>query len=235
VSFTGGHPTEWKYEDGNGKYDQSAQCGGTYLSLCAIPEDEPLAYSFFSAPDEATAPVRKGAWWVMQAGGAYLGIHPLSAESALGESDLGPREKEANAKAKEQGKEPRHRPFPILRFAGRLTGFVLETSDSDNFPSLEAFAEALQGKVRVELDAWAASRQVTVKNLAGRSIVARRGKAGRAEVQIDGRPMTFESWPVYDGPYLRQKDSVLSVNDGAEGFVVDFSGALPVYKPWEKP
>jgi hypothetical protein len=32
---------------------------------------------------------------------------------------------------------------------------------------------------------------------------------------------------------VTQRDGVLTVNDGKEGFVVDFAGKMPVYRAWK--
>jgi hypothetical protein len=45
--------------------------------------------------------------------------------------------------------------------------------------------------------------------------------------------VSLKEWPVYDGKYVTQKDGILTVNDGKDGFIVDFSGDKPVYKPWK--
>jgi len=55
-----------------------------------------------------------------------------------------------------------------------------------------------------------------------------------ADVTIDGKTVDVNHWPVYGGPYVTCNKGVLTVNDGQHGFVVDFSGDMPVYKPWKK-
>ena len=42
-------------------------------------------------------------------------------------------------------------------------------------------------------------------------------------------------WPgAWGGPFMKLQGRVLSVNDGRDGFIIDFTGELPVYKPWSK-
>jgi hypothetical protein len=53
-----------------------------------------------------------------------------------------------------------------------------------------------------------------------------------AHAEINGEAVTFGQRPVYDGPNVHQDEGVLTVNDGTRGFVIDFTGDLPVYKPW---
>ena len=52
----------------------------------------------------------------------------------------------------------------------------------------------------------------------------------RAAVTINGQVLSFENWGIYDGPYLEHRDQKLKVTDGKEGFIVDFTGDLPVYR-----
>ena len=222
IVFTGGHPRhsdhtgkitgEISYKDGNGRYDQSAQAGGAYISLSKIPDEEPLAYSFFSLPS-AARPLRRGNWWVMQAGGTYIGLYGLGGRSVSGQSDG-------------------NKPFPILRFEGRRTGFILETSDTESFPTLDAFAAALLARAKVDASGLAERMEVGYTTLEGKGMRIRyQDGRGRADVAIDGKPVHFEDWPVYGGPYITQSKGVLSVNDGRDGFIVDFAGDMPIYKP----
>ena len=233
LSFTGGHPTDAKFEDGGGKHDQSAQVGGTYISLSVLPDDEALPYSFFSWPESVGMPVRQGAWWVMTAGSAYIGLYPLSAQVAPAERELSARQKEENAKAAQEGKAPKHKPATILRMDGRVTGFVLETADAETFPNVAEFAKALNARVKVDASQLAAAHRVSCVNLAGRTIQLKHGGDKPPESILDGAQADFASWPIYGGPYVHQKNCVLTVNDGREGFVIDFSGELPVYRPWK--
>jgi hypothetical protein len=229
ISFTGGHPYAFKYRDGNGKYDQSAQYGAAYISMSRIPGDEPLAYSFFSVPSGATEPQRFGAWTVMRAGDTYVAVHGLGSAPVTGTSDLAGRQKKENAKRVAAGKEPRHRTIPVLRFEGRRTGFALQTADVDSFPDLAAFCQALVA-AKVEAPAFADDMTATFTTMAGDTIRMRHVKdAPQAEVQINGEAVEYDNWPVFGGPYVYLDGSVLRVSDGRDGYVVDFTGNLPVY------
>jgi len=244
IVFTGGNPRksdhtgklvdEISYEDGNGRYDQSAQVGSSYVSISNIPDNESLAYSFFSIPLGATKPVRHGKWWIMQAGETLVGLYPLSEQSGIGESDLDPGKKAAAEKARAEGKEPKDKPFPILRCEGRRTGFILQVADTGQFPSLERFAEALMA-MKVDAEKFPTGLEVSYTNLEGKNIRMKyQDGQSHAAVSINGQAVRFGDWAVYDSPYLRQKDGILTVNDGRQGFVVDFTGELPVYRPWSR-
>jgi len=126
------------------------------------------------------------------------------------------------------------KPFPILRCEGRRTGFILQVADTGQFPSLERFAEAL-ADIRVDAEKFPTGLEVSYTNLEGKNIRMKyQDGQSHAAVSINGQAVRFGDWAVYDSPYLRQKDGILTVNDGRQGFVVDFTGELPVYRPWSR-
>jgi len=49
-------------------------------------------------------------------------------------------------------------------------------------------------------------------------------------VSLDGAAIDQAGWPVYDGPFVRCRDGVLTVSDGSESFTIDATGDLPVYR-----
>jgi hypothetical protein len=95
-----------------------------------------------------------------------------------------------------------------------------------------SFAKALAG-CAVDARRFASDMEVGFRAFDGRAVRMRyREGERRAAVSVDGKDVGFDGWPVYDGPYVRQAGGVLAVNDGREGFVVDFTGDLPKYAPW---
>ena len=229
LTLTGGTPIgrndgdgsiqRWKYGDGNGLYDRSAQLGAALVVLSDLPADEPLAYAFTTLP---ATPVQQGAWWIMRLGETWVGIHPLGGPGAPGLADHDPSAK--------PGKDQ-----PILRIAGHRVGFILQVSTTASQPTQEAFAAALASCV-VDESHVATDLAVSYRTLDGRSLALdyRPGEP-TAIVRIDGTAVPLADWAVYDGPYVHQRAGVLDVNDGHEGFIIDFTGELPVYRPWLSP
>lgn len=229
IVFAGGHPRKSThdnkhagvgYRDGVDRYGQGAQAGGAYIHMADAPEGEEHQYSFFTVPQDVTLD-RRGDWWVMQAGKAYLGVRTLG-----GEAEQVDAEEKAPA---------------MLRFPGQRTGFVVDTTDVTEFDSLEAFASALESNTRLDRSAFASDMRVTYETLAGKTMeMTFRPAEGdqpahgnrTASVAIDGEALAFGDWPVYDGRYIHQAEGVLTVHDGEEGFVVDFTGDLPEYRAW---
>jgi hypothetical protein len=43
----------------------------------------------------------------------------------------------------------------------------------------------------------------------------------------------LHAWPIFESPYASCRDRVLDVNDGRQGFTVDWRGALPEYRYYD--
>lgn len=244
VTFTGGHPrrsdhttkkiVEFGYADGLGRYDQSAQIGGTFINLTDAPEDETIDYAFFKMP-AGTEPKQAGEWQVIRVGETFLGVRGVGADPTMAQTELSDKQQEDNQKAIAGGKPPKHATSPILKFAGRRVGFIVETADTGTYASEDAFRAAL-AKTKLEANDFAAALKCRYTNIAGRQIDVQYQQDKRiAGVTVDAKPYDPTTWvDIYNGPYLHQSRGVLTVNDGTEGYVVDFTGDLPVYREWKK-
>jgi len=240
IPFTGGSPgrsdhtgkqIDFGYADGIGRWDQTCQVGPTHVCISDIPPDQQPAYAFFTLPEAAGKPEQHRRWWFLQAGATYLALYPLGGDGQVGRTTLTEREKAANAKEVEKGRTARYAPQPILIFPGRRTGFVLETADADRYPTMEAFRKAVLAGAAPDTSRLADRLAVSYRTLAGRAIAMRfDDAAGQPAVSIDGKAVSYADWPVYDGPYLKLARGVMTVADGREGFAVDCTGDLPVYK-----
>jgi hypothetical protein len=231
VGFTGSAPGSYngkpRYRSGQGThiirksmsvdpktvatYVQYCQVGPTAICMAVFPAPADEKFTYFSRPVEF---IEYGEWRAARAGNAFIGVRPLSGE--IEERTLG-------------GK------LPAMVFPGERSGFVLHTADTNRFSGLSDFCAALE-TTPVDLSAWDREAKVTCDTMDGRTVEMqhRRGK-DHAAVRINGREVDYANWPVYDGPHVRQADGVLTVTDGTDGFVVDFSGQMPEYRPWSPP
>jgi hypothetical protein len=188
-------------------YVQYAQVGPTLLCMAAFPEDAKEQFTYFTTP---VKPEKVGEWYVMQTGETFIAVRPLTetAEEAVLDK------------------------LPALKVPGRRSGFILQTGDTTRYPTKDHFLKALAAAAP-DLSGWREGMRVACRTLDGRQLTMQYAAGQpRAAVTIGGAPVSYDAWPVYDGPYVSQRDGVLAVNDGKEGFVVDFSGRLPVYRPW---
>jgi len=244
VVFTGGSPAHFdhtmtrtgnlSYKDGNGNYDQSAQFGATYINVADIPESETWKYVFFSLPTGIeTKTVRE--WTFMQAGETFLALRPLGGKLVSGQTDLTDKQKEENDKLVAAGKEPKHKTEPILRVDGRRVGFILETGDTDSYNSFDDFVSTVTDKTRVDDSRFINDLSFSYTTPTGKRAEFTYARQGRfAQVKLDGKTIDKDDFQIFGGPYLQQTPGTLIVNDGRDGFVIDFTGDLPAYKPWKK-
>lgn len=232
VGFTGSAPGS--YTDGSGKtsprykagqgthivrksmqvdpqtiatYVQYAQVGPTVVCMAAFPAPADEKFTYFSTPVEF---IQFGRWRATRAGDTFIGVLPLT----------------GTVEDRQLGK------MPAMVFPGQQSGFVLQTADINSFDSLAEFGGALE-KLEINLSEWDESMKLTCETMDGRSVTMqyRRGR-DHADVAIDGEEVSYEDWAEYDGPHVQQADGVLKVFDGTEGFIIDFTGHMPVYKPW---
>lgn len=238
LMFTGGHPRrsdhlgqqiDFGYKDGIGRFDRSAQIHNTWFNLTQAPDDEPIDYSFFAFPVQIV-PQSHGRWWVMQAGETFVAVRSIGEPAVLGETDLTDKQKQDNDKARANGKEPKHKPSPIIRIPGRKNGMIVETADTTMYPSLEAFKQALdRTDLRVE------GLSINYRTIRGESVTVAPDSGDRLKVSVDGKPQDITTWDaVYSGPYVECKNSVLKIWDGKTGYEVDFTGDLPVYRSFSQ-
>lgn len=225
--FSGGHPRKSDHTgkkidpghaDGTGRYVQSAQVGPTYLCLALTPAGESPAYTYFRYPDDLE-PRRVGEWFVFDIDQSRVAVRGVGAEGKLAQTEP----------------DKQKRTIKHIRFDGERSGFLVVTGDV----SLE---EKL-ANVRLDASRFEADASVSYVTPDGRSVAVtfnpdpagdRHGDRA-ANVKVDGQPVTPADWNIFGGPWINQTPGVLSVNDGRDGFVIDFTGDLPVYKPWTKP
>lgn len=226
VVFNGGHPRQSDHEgrkagigfgDGTGRYVQSAQIGPVYACMALVPDDDEADYCFFAYPANLV-PRLVDSWNVFDVGGTFIAVRSLGGPSQVGTT---PPDKQGHS-------------LPILRFPGRRSGFLVLTGDAARLKDL-------------------ASLTLDTRNFVDRMAIAFTVPDGRkvdmtfnpapagdchgnrpATVAIDSAPVDLARWPVYGGPLIEQTGSVYSVNDGKDGFMIDFTGELPVYRPWKR-
>lgn len=225
VVFTGGHPRRSDhnnkkigigFQDGTGRYLQSVQAGPVYLAMAKAPADEEHDYAYFSVPEGFGEPATIGAWKVFDVEGVQVAVRALKGDIVTGTT---PPDKKGNTE-------------PLLKMPGLQTGFVVWV-----LPDAEGLAAKLAS---VELDASAFGQEGKVDlNIPGVAAVSatfnpdphgdNHGNRAAAAV-INGEMIDLKNWPIYSGPYLEQQPGVVTIRDGREGYIIDFTGDLPVYK-----
>jgi hypothetical protein len=232
VSFTGSAPGSYngkpKYASGQGThitrpsgdvdpkteaiYVQYAQAGPVVICMAKFPDEAEEKFTYFSTPVEAR---KIGSIHVMAAGDVYVGILPLA--DTAEKADFG-------------GKKGK---LAALKFPGTQSGWIMMAAEQQAAGGPKQFARAFRDACDVR--AWPKAMTVSVKLPGGRELrMQYRSGKQRCSAWIDDQPVRLDRDWVYDGPYVKQKDGVLTVNNGREGFVVDFAGDLPVYGKWHE-
>ncbi len=235
VTLTAGHPrksdhtgkkTGLGYADGISRYAQFAQVGSTTIILAKLPADEESEHVFLTLPEAAMVWARDQSIGVNVTDKVWIKVtrlgHAVHEHPAEGEGKAAiPRTLRSQTRELPSGE--------------RVGGLVIEViSDAGR----EEVAD------HVESDLEADKPTVTYTDRTGRKIAMtfnpdpdgdRHGDR-LAAVSVDGEPIDTAAWSrsAIRGRYVEQSGGVMSVNDGREGFIIDFTGDLPVYKPWSK-
>ncbi len=232
LSFFAGHPRrsdhtgkkiDLGYQDGTGRYVQSAQFDATYIVAAFIPEDDPADHVYFRYPaGHAPEPVAEGTWAVRTPRALIL-LRPFGGEAAI-------------APSAPHGKNQAET-IEIFQVRGRRVGMVIEVFDREDIPDdLPAW---LAAHPAADTGAWADRGAIRYRMRDGRDIEfvfnpdpeGDRHGDRPARVAINGQPLDLD-WPwVWGGPLVRLENRILTVSDGRGGFVIDFTGDLPVYRP----
>lgn len=107
----------------------------------------------------------------------------------------------------------------IIKIAGKKTGFVVHVGNADELAKIKVGDDGFTGPD---------GRNLKMKFIPAEGDDAHGNRL--ADVSIDGKPVSAGAWPIYGGPFVTQTPGVLTVSDGAEGYIVDFTGDLPVYR-----
>lgn len=123
----------------------------------------------------------------------------------------------------------RHLGYQRLAMPGSLVGCAIEVGDAREFGSFDAFQERV-GATVLDTSHLADQKQVAYRSTRGHQLrVQHRPDGWLPEASVDGVRLDFDRWPTTESPYVTCRDRVLDVNDGHEGFTVDWRGEWPVY------
>jgi hypothetical protein len=119
--------------------------------------------------------------------------------------------------------------YDILVVPGATSGYAIEAALKKKTADPKAFLE----RTRLTIAAGSDFR-VEYRSLSGDTIAAKHEPAGmRASATINGEPVDWAAWAggaAYASPYVTIRDGWMRVSDGREAYVVDLSGAAPVWK-----
>jgi hypothetical protein len=160
-------------------------------------------------PDTIDEKAETPAGVFLREGDVYIGIRPLR----------------PGARWEEGG----HEGFERLVLDGGLVGAAIEVGDRREFGSFKGFQQKVAG-TELDLSRLASEKRVTYKSTRGHTLDIRHNSEGwLPHASVNGAPLDFDRWPTCESPYVTCRDSVLDVNDGRQGFTIDWRGELPEY------
>ena len=231
VAFSGGHPRRSDHEgtktgigfaDGTGRFTQTAQYKDALISLSHAPEGEEHQYAYFRMEegyDLSPTEIGGQTWWTIRVADTFVGVLPITD----GEPEI-----TTHGEGRRQAR--------FLRIPGRTAGFVLqvlENMDDDEATAALERAALDTGNLAENLElAYTTPAGDTVRMRFNPDPNGDRHGHRAAHTEINGERFELGQRPVFDGPFVHQADGVLRVNNGREGFEIDFTGDLPVYRDW---
>lgn len=157
----------------------------------------------------------------IEAAGAYVYVRPLSEYFWVDAS--------AEVIGQIQNAETRAvlGQYRILVCTGNYSGYILEAAEKSAVGSAVAFQAKIRQSTQVKLGQGAASGTVTYRSLQGNTLKMSYNPTGlRAKGWLNGKAVDYSRWAnggVYDSPYVKLRNGVLTVTDGTEQFSIDFN------------
>lgn len=183
---------------------------------------------FVALPDNNAPPVELGGWWFLSMNDVYVGLKALGGEAELGSLAPSPR-----SSKRAQKKGGLALPEPVWLVRGQKPGFILHTGDRTTHRSLSKFAKSVMDHAS-HLQIEQGGTVVNGKSLTGKAFSFTLVPDENLPLAtIEGSPHLKGYDAIFENPYHQLKEGVLTLNNGQKGYIVDFSGAMPVYRAWK--
>ncbi len=121
--------------------------------------------------------------------------------------------------------------YSLLVFPGKISGFIVETGEKSTYSSLQQFSNAIKERTSVQHN----HQHVIYKSLHGDNMQMEYNPIGlRCKAFINGEEMNWDNFTdgaVYQSPYIKVKDGMMTLTNGNEGYIIDFGNAVP---EWEE-
>ena len=177
------------------------------------------ACSWFYYPKELK-PQKVGNNWYIEAHNTFIAVVPLTESSAL----VNPSQEIRDQIKGEAGKF--FKDYSLLVFPGDVSGYIVETGERSQYGNLKAFQKAITEKTTVDQSALRSKLSLNYQSLAGDIINMWYQPSGlRCRAVINNKERDWDHFTkgaVYDSPYIKVKNGKMIVNNGTEGYSVQF-------------
>ncbi len=122
-----------------------------------------------------------------------------------------------------------HRGFVRIAVPGNLTGVVVEVGDRREYGSFREFQTKVAA-AKLDISRLVSSKSVAYESSRGHRLsVTHVPGTWLPEASVNGTQLDFETWPISESPFVTSRDHVLDINDGRNGFSIDWRGVHPIY------
>ncbi|MFW6062266.1 MAG: hypothetical protein ACOC93_05600 [Planctomycetota bacterium] len=211
--------------EGRTPYDQYHQKRAAAINVTYVPDEETARIKhrgIFGYPVHAGEPDERGGWYFWKVNKAYVAARPLN-----GTAEGGTPTTEQNGGAAEVDEPDYH----WLISPGQLGGWVIQAGQQPKYETLGHFQQAVLQDTELDLSDFESDRTVSYTSLQGDTIKIRHtgGPGGKPEAWTNGEKLSYENWPVFDSPYVKQElgSKVLKLNDGQRSLTIDLTGDWP--------
>ncbi len=169
-------------------------------------------YVYF--PETLGEPVKRSEWWFFSEGDVYIGIRPFPGHAS----------KETDG----------HTGFNRLAVDGSLVGVVVEVGDEREYGSFAKFQKTIITRTRLDLACLESERRVRYVSTRRHTLdLKHRASDWLPEAYVNCARLDFDRWPRSLSPYVTCENCILDVNDGQEGFTINWQDDLPVYEYYD--
>ncbi|MFP4106949.1 MAG: hypothetical protein ACLFVU_12780 [Phycisphaerae bacterium] len=215
--------------EGRTPYDQYHQKRSAALNVCYVntEEDQRTKHRSILGFPKGNRPSEKGGWYFWQVNKTFVAARPLNGKAAVREIQRYNNKKKETQTVESDTNE-------WLVSPGKLTGWAIQVAQKPEYNSLSAFQQAVLEKVKLDLsDFNETDRTVGMTSLLGDTLTLKHtgGPGGKPEIRTNGKAVSYENWPVFESPYVKQElnSGVLRVSDGERTLVIDVTGDTPKF------
>jgi hypothetical protein len=185
------------------------------------------ASSWLYYPAELT-PSKIGENWYFEANNSFVAVIPLTKTSYI----VGPDPMIAGNIKGSAGKF--FQDYNLLIFPGKVSGYIIETGEKKVYENIENFDKAIRSQARTDLSKLKKDLIIKHTTLSGDIMEMKYYPEGlRCQARINGEVQDWDNFTkgaVYESPFVKVKEGMMSITNGQEGYSVEIRDGVPVYK-----
>jgi len=175
--------------------------------------ERPLPYLNAFIPDTMDEIAESESGVFLRAGNVYIGIRPIG--GAL------------------EWRDTVRAGYRKLTIEGMRIGTALEVGDAAEYESFVHF-QATVSDADLDTSRLTVDRSARYQTTRGHELsIQHNPDDWRPYSAVNGVSLDYDAWPTCESPYVTCREGVMDVNDGSQGFSVDWQGELPEYRYYD--